>query len=182
MAISAKFFRRNVTHSCQLNFSRSKLIPGGLSQPRSELLSPTMNIHTGHIVRWTLQENQKGKMKSRDSQVVLHWLSNDEKAVKQWVKSRAIGILRFTDSSEWFFILSHNMIADLGTRWVDGLRLVDQNSTWICSFAWMRKDDKEFPIKTLDQVRREAEKNLQHYKFIMCWNTNWILQIFGAVM
>ena len=51
VAISAKFFRRNVTHSCQLNFSRSKLIPGGLSQPRSELLSPTMNIHTGHIVR-----------------------------------------------------------------------------------------------------------------------------------
>ena len=182
MAISPKFFRRNVTHSCQLNFSRSKLIPGGLSQPRSELLSPTMNIHTGHIVRWTLQENQKGKMKSRDSQVVLHWLSNHEKAVKQWVRNRAIGILRFTDSSEWLFISSHNMIADLKARWVDDLRLVDQNSTWISSFAWMRKHDKEFPIKTLDQIRREAEKNLQHYKFIMCWNTNWILQIFGAVM
>ena len=55
-------------------------------------------------------------MKSRDSQVVLHWLSNHEKAVKQWVRNRAIGILRFTDSSEWFFISSHNMIADLKAR------------------------------------------------------------------
>ena len=97
-------------------------------------------------------------MKSRDSQVVLHWLSNHEKAVKQWVRNRAIGILRFTDSSEWFFISSHNMIADLKARWVDDLRLVDQNSTWISSFAWMRKDDKEFPIKSLDQIRLNREE------------------------
>ena len=58
---------------------------------------------------------------------MLHWLSNHEKAVEQWVRNRVIEILRFTDSSEWFFISSHNMIADLGTRRVDDLRLVDQN-------------------------------------------------------
>ena len=51
-------------------------MPGGLSQPRAELLPATMNVHTGDIVRRALQENQKGKMKIRDSQVVLHWLSN----------------------------------------------------------------------------------------------------------
>ena len=97
-------------------------------------------------------------MKLTDSQVVLHWLSNHEKAVKQWVRNRVIEILRFTDSSEWFFISSHNMIADLGTRRVDDLRLVDQNSTWINGFDWMRKDNKEFPIKSLDQIRLSREE------------------------
>ena len=99
----------------------------------------------------------KGKMKVTDSQVVLHWLNNHEKAVKQWVRNRVIEILTFTDSSEWFFISTHNMIADLGTRQVDDLRLVDQNSTWINCFDWMRKD-KEFPIKSLDQIRLSREE------------------------
>ena len=39
------------------------------------------------------------------------------------------------------------MIADLGTGRVDHLRLVDQNSTWIDDFDWLRNDNKEFPIK-----------------------------------
>ena len=117
-----------------------------------------MNAHTGEITRRALQKNHKGKMKLTDSQVVLHWLSNHEKAVKQWVRNRVIEILRFTDSSEWFFVSSHNMIADLGTRRVDDLRLIDQNSTWINGFDWMRKDNKEFPIKSLDQIRLSREE------------------------
>ena len=158
VTIYARFLKKDGTHSCQLIFSRSKLIPDGLSQPRAELFAATTNAHTGEIVRRALQENHKGKMKLTDSQVVLHWLSNHEKAVKQWVRNRVIEILRFTDSSEWFFISSHNMIADLGTRRVDDLRLVDQNSTWINGFDWMRKDNKEFPIKSLDQIRLSREE------------------------
>ena len=158
VAIYTRFLKKDGTHSCQLIFSRSKLIPDGLSQPRAELFAATMNAHTGEIVRRSLQENCKGKMKLTDSQVVLHWLSNHEKAVKQWVRNRVIEILRFKDSSEWFFIASLNMIADLGTRRVDDLRLVDQNSTWINAFDWMRKDNKEFPIKSLDQIRLTREE------------------------
>ena len=98
VAIYARFLKKDGTHSCQLIFSRSKLIPDGLSQPRAELFAATMNAHTGEIVRRALQENHKGKMKLTDSQVVLHWLSNHEKAVKQWVRNRVIATLRFTDS------------------------------------------------------------------------------------
>ena len=50
---------------------------------RAELFTAIMNAHTGEIVRRALQENHKGKMKCTVSQVVLHWLSNHEKAVKQ---------------------------------------------------------------------------------------------------
>ena len=34
------------------------------------------------------------------------------------------------------------MIADLGTRRVDDLRLVDWNSSWINSSEWMIKDNE----------------------------------------
>ena len=61
-------------------------------------------------------------------------------------------------SSEWFFISSHNIVADLGTRQVDDMRLVDQNPTWINGFDWMRNDNKEFPIKSLDQIRFSREE------------------------
>ena len=47
VAISTKFLKKDGTHSCQLIFSRSKLIPDGLSQPRAELFAATMNAHTG---------------------------------------------------------------------------------------------------------------------------------------
>ena len=150
VAIYAKYFKRDGTHSCQLILARLKLIPDGLSQPRAELFAATMNTHTGEIVRRLLQfqENHKGKMKLTNSQVVLHWLSNHRKEVKQWVRNRVVKILRFTDSSEWFFGSSNNMIADLGTRRVDDLRLVDQSSTWTNGFDWMRKD-KRIPNKII---------------------------------
>ena len=59
------------------------MIPDGLSQPTAELFAATMNAYTGEIVRRALQENHKGKVKLTDSQAVLHWLSNYEKAFKQ---------------------------------------------------------------------------------------------------
>ena len=62
------------------------------------------------------------------------------------------------------------MIADLGRRRVEDLSLFDQYSTWINGFDWMRKDNKEFPIKSLDQIKlsrdelaaAQAENVLKH--------------------
>ena len=45
VAIYARFLWKNGTYSSQLVFSRSKLVPNGLSQPRAELFAATMNTH-----------------------------------------------------------------------------------------------------------------------------------------
>ena len=173
--------KRDGTHSCQLIFFRSKLIPDGLSQPRAKLFAATMNAHTDKIVRRPLQENHRGKMKLTDNQVVLFWLSNRETAVKQWMSNRVIEILRFTDSSEWFFISIHNLIANLGVRPVEDLRLVDQNSTWVNGSDWMRKDNKKFPIKLLDQKRLSREE-LAVIQIKSVLKHNLDLQIFKTVI
>ena len=50
VAINARFLSRNGTYSCQLAFSRSKVVPDGLSQPRAKLLAATLNTHTGETI------------------------------------------------------------------------------------------------------------------------------------
>ena len=50
------------------------------------------------------------------------------------------------------------MTIDSRRRRVDDLRLLDQNSTWINCFDWMRKDNREFPIKLLDQIGLSREE------------------------
>ena len=50
VAINARFLRRNGTY-CQLVFSRSKVVPDGLSQPRAELLAATLNAHICETVK-----------------------------------------------------------------------------------------------------------------------------------
>ena len=86
-------------------------------------------------------------------------------------RSQDTQIYRFI-SSEWLFVSDNNMIAVLGLRRVGYLRLVDQISTWINGFNWMRKNYKEFPIKLLDQIRLSRGEltviqvgNVLKYKF-----------------
>ena len=58
VAIYARFLKKDGTHSCQLIFSRSKLIPDGLSQRRAELFAATMNTHTCETVRKSQRKDE----------------------------------------------------------------------------------------------------------------------------
>ena len=158
VAIYARFLRKNGTYSCQLVFSRSKLVPNGLSQPRAELFAATMNTHTGEVVKRAFQSNHKKKIKLTDSQVTLHWICNPDKQLKQWVRNRVVEINRFTEPSEWMFVRSQDMIADLGTRHIDNLELVNQDSVWINGFDWMKKDVACFPAKSIEDIKLSNEE------------------------
>ena len=91
-AIYARFKRKSGNYSCQLIFSRSKLIPQGMSQPRAELFAATFNAHTGKIVKRSLQTYHKSSVKLTDSQIVLHCFHNENKQLKQWTRIRVIEI------------------------------------------------------------------------------------------
>ena len=161
-AIYARFLKKDGTFSCQLVFSRSKIIPDGLSQPRAELFAATINVHTGEIVRRSLQSQERVKL--TDSQVVLHWINNHDKPVKQWVRNRVVEINRYTEPSEWMYVSSKDMIADLGTRRVDALNLVGPNSTWINGYDWMREEKVKFPTKSFNEINLEKEELLSLQK------------------
>ena len=50
LAIYARCDRSNVEFLCQLTFSRSKLVPDSMSQPRAELFAAVLNANPMEVV------------------------------------------------------------------------------------------------------------------------------------
>ena len=158
VAIYARFLRRNGIYSCQLVFSRSKVVPDGIGQSRAELLAATLNTHVGETVTRAFQDNHKRSVKLSDSQVTLHWINNQKKPLKQWVRSRVVEINRLTQPKDWMFVKSEDIIADIGTRRVSDLDVVGKDSVWINGFDWMKWDKSYFPAKTIDEIKLKSEE------------------------
>ena len=96
-SIYARFKRKCGKYSCQLVFSRSKLIPVDTTLPRSELLAACMNATTGHVVKLSFGSYHKKCTKLTDSQVVLHWINDTDGVLKQWLRNRVIEINRLSN-------------------------------------------------------------------------------------
>ena len=55
-AIYGRFLRKNGSYSCQLIFSRSKIVPDNMTIPRAELFAAVLNATTGHVVHLSLSK------------------------------------------------------------------------------------------------------------------------------
>ena len=167
VAIYARYRRKCGTYSCQLIFARSKLIPDGMTQPRAELFAALINSHTGEVVRKALYKHHRGASKFTDSQITLFWISRDSRTMKTWLRNRVVDIRMFTLISQWRYLKSKDMIADLGTRRCTSIHAVDQNSDWINGFPWMSEDESSFPSLTVEEIAlstketEEASKEIQ---------------------
>ena len=106
-----------------------------------------------------------------DSQIVLHWISNEDKPLKQWVRNRVLEIKRFTQLEDWKYIDTRNMIADIGTRRGTTLEDVKQDSLWINDYEWMKKDIQIFPVKSATEISlmqeeiQEVQKEAPHITY-----------------
>ena len=163
-AVYARFKRRNGTYSCQLVFSRSKLISEGTTQPRAELIAALLNTHTGEVVRRSFGSYHKDHIKLSDSEIVLHWLRNQDKPLKQWVRNRVLEIHRFTQIKNWFHVDSKKMIADIGTRPGATINDVTQNSLWINGFDWMKMEKHHMPIKSITDINLTGQSTSEFQK------------------
>ena len=87
-----------------------------MTQPRAELYTALINTHTGEVVRRAFGQHHTNDFKITDSHTVLHWISNENRPLKEWVRNRIIEIKRFIDPDQCRYIHTSNMVADLGTR------------------------------------------------------------------
>ena len=158
VAIYARIKRKNGDYSCQLVLGRSRLVHDRMTQPRAELFAAVLNAHSGEIVRRSFHKWHTSALKLSDSQIALYWLSNDNKPLKQWVRNRSIEIRRFTKPDQWHYVSSKSMPADIGTRKGATLEDVNQNSTWIQGFDWMKKDPSEFPMISIKELKLSSEE------------------------
>ena len=130
-AIYARFERKAGTYSCQLVFSRSKVLAEDVSTPRAELMAAHMNASTGHTVKKAFGDLHKRAYKLSDSMVVLHWLSSPRTSLQSWVRNRVIEINRLCDLNDWRHVKSSDMIADLGTRQKVKITDIVEGSEWV---------------------------------------------------
>ena len=127
-AVYAKFQRKNGMYSSQLVFTRSKIVPKNLCQPRAELFAAALNTYAAEVVERAFYNHYKKSLKFTDCQIVLHWINNDERPLKEWVRNRVIKIRRFAEVEEWYYIDSANMIADIGTRKRSSIQDIKEDS------------------------------------------------------
>ena len=158
IATYVRFKRKCGNYSCQLVFSRSRLIPDAMTQPRAELYAAVVNAHTGEVVKRSFHKHHKSSIKLTDSQIVLHWINNYDKPLKQWVRNRVIEIRRFTNPEDWKYVHTKDMIADIGTRRGVTLKQVSQGSLWQNGFEWMKLDASEFPTKSVEDIKLDNEE------------------------
>ena len=85
VAIYARCGISNGEFLWQIIFSRSKLVPDLMSQPQAELFAVVLNAHTGEVVRRSLGKHHQSSTKLTDSQIALHWITNSDKPLKQWL-------------------------------------------------------------------------------------------------
>ena len=152
IAIYARFRRKSGGWSCQLVFARSKVVPKDMTIPRAELMAADMNAKTGHVVKMAFGQYHSKCLKISDSQVALHWIAGTKSRLKMWVRNRVIEINRLVEVSNWRYIESENMIADIGTR--KGITVADvgPDSAWINGMSWMRGEESDFPVKTVSEL------------------------------
>lgn len=153
VAVYVRFQLKNNSYSCQLLLGKTRLVPDGMSQPRAELYAAVVNAHTGEVVRRALTKHQKRRMMFSDSQVALHWFTNDSRVLKQWVRNRCIEVRRLSDLTSWRFVRSEHNIADIGTRRCVSMEVISSDSTWINGFEWMKEDRASFPCMTVEELK-----------------------------
>ena len=164
VAIYVRFRLKSGGYSCQLVFSRSKIVPQDMSQPRAESLALEMNAKTGHVVKIAFGEKHQSCLKLSDSQVALHWANCTRNKLKLWVRNRVIETNRLIESKDLRYVDTKNMIADIGTRKGATLDDIRSDSVWINGFEWMKGSQSDFPVKTVEELvleagaRQEAEK------------------------
>ncbi|XP_066921764.1 uncharacterized protein [Clytia hemisphaerica] len=112
-------------------FARTKVVPKDYTLPRAELFAALVNTHTSEIVKRSLKSLHDSSIKLTDNQIAMYLISNDDKPLKKWVRSRVLEILRFSDKKDWYYIPTDQNLADLGTRRGATFQDIDQSSNWI---------------------------------------------------
>ena len=157
-AVYARFKLKSGGYSCQLVFSKSKVVPVNTTMPRAELCAALLNARIGFIVQRSFGKYFKDCTKLTDGQICLNWIHNTRKRLKLFPRNRVIEINRLTPRDKWFYVNTKNMIADLGTRRGAKISDVSPDSLWINGYAWMKLEKEHFPIQSISEINLTPEQ------------------------
>ena len=72
-------------------------------------------------------------------------------------QDRVIEINRLAERLSWRYMESKQNVAYLGTRKGAKLECIGPDGEWTNGYPWMRGEEKDFPVKTIEQITLDNE-------------------------
>ena len=116
-------------------------------------MAACMDAATGCTVKKAFGNYHRSALKMSDSMVALHWIGSKRIVLQTWVHNRVVEIYRLSEASEWKYVESSNMVADLGT--MKKVKILDlmEGSNWINGLGRMNKPEDEFPTQKMEKIK-----------------------------
>ena len=115
--------------SCSLIFGKSRVVPlKGSTIPRLELQASVLAAKVGSQLIKELSIDIHAQYYWTDSKIVLAYLHNSQKKLKQYVRNRVLLIRELTKIDNWFHVRSQDNPADIASRGCSVKQLVE--SCW----------------------------------------------------
>ena len=73
--------------------------------------------------------------------------------LKQWLRNKDVEINRLTDRNSWKYVLSKDMIANLGMRKGAKMADISEGSTWVNGLPWMHLEKSSFPVLSVQEIK-----------------------------
>ena len=143
------------TYNCCLVASKSKLTHLS-TVPRGELRAAVLGASLAREVIANIEAQVKSVIYVSDSMIALYWIKLDTRPLQTAVRNAVIEVRRLTNLDSWFHVASANNVADIGTRQVHAEE-VGPNSEWVTGRPWMSWCPGDYPIRSIEQIKLEAD-------------------------
>lgn len=110
-----------------------------ISLPRLELLGALIAARLGTEVKKVLDRKGAPNISFwSDSKVTLYWIKGSSRRWKSFVQNRVNEIKNLTNPDSWFYCSTKDNPADLLTRGVSAISLVNNSKWWMCADFLMK--------------------------------------------
>ena len=136
------------TFSCRLVMGKTRVAPTKkISIPRMELMAALTAVRLAKTVEAGLRLETGGRRFFTDNSAVLGMIRRPSGAFQEFVGTRVGEIVSKSDTEEWFWIPTHENLADMGTRRFVTPDDLASGSEYQLGKEWMCRDEEEWPVK-----------------------------------
>ena len=156
VAIYSRMLTKDGTYCVRLVTARSKSVHHTI--PRNELEALVLASETLFCVLKALGSRCRRYWIASDSEIVLAWVTNDSKPLKQFCFNRVQHIRRLIDIKRLFHVPGLQNPSDMLTRGVDVTpEELQEGSEWQSGAEWMSREEDFWPLRSFEKLRNKMD-------------------------
>lgn len=156
VAIYSRMLTKDGTFCVRLVTARSKSVHHTI--PRNELEALVLASETLFCVMKALGSRCRRYWIASDSEIVLAWVMNDSKPLKQFCFNRVQHIRRLVDIQCLFHVPGSQNPSDMLTRGVNVTpEELQEGSEWQSGAEWMSREEEFWPLRSFEKLRNKMD-------------------------